>query len=224
MPPKRPVSRGDPGVVEVDRVLAPALERLGKVDEDRVQLALVLQLLRAEQDLVDLQVVVEVELDARVVLQHLEADRVLAAEELLVRIDADVEVVGEQIVVGAIAAVLAAQDVGARRTRPASRGACAWRRAAAAGRGRRRLVGRRSPFPAATCRTSRRCAAGVRRGATGGPSARARGSRREAHHHRRPLEVLQRAEQLLAAGGGRRPVVLLAEDEHQRRLDLRRRR
>ena len=47
--------------------------------------------------------------------EHPEADRVLAGDRLLVRIDADVEVVEEQIVVGAVAPVLAAQDVGARR-------------------------------------------------------------------------------------------------------------
>ena len=69
----------------------------------------------AEQDLVDVEVGVEIELNARVVLQHLEADRVLAADRLLLRIDADVEVVVQQIVVGAISAVFAAQDVGARR-------------------------------------------------------------------------------------------------------------
>ena len=48
-------------------------------------------------------------------LQHLEADRVLAADRLLLRIDADVEVVVEQVVVRAVAAVFAAQDVRARR-------------------------------------------------------------------------------------------------------------
>ena len=57
---------------------------------------------------------VEIELDARVVLQHPEADRVLAADELFLRIDAHIEVVGEQVIVRAIAAVLAAQDIGAR--------------------------------------------------------------------------------------------------------------
>ena len=51
------------------RTSRPALQRLGKVDEDRVELALVLQRRRAEQDLVDVEVGVEVELDARVVLR-----------------------------------------------------------------------------------------------------------------------------------------------------------
>ena len=202
------------------------MQRLGKVDEDGVELALVLQRRRAEQDLVDVQVGVQIELDARVVLQHLEANRVLAAEELLLRIDADVEVVGEQVVVGAIAPVLAAQDVRARRRR--------WLRS-------RRLPGRRCG-----CRRRR-----LRRGSIVGAAvlaeqvlvepaddvlqafdavpgtSRARelvALAREAHHDRRPLQVLQRAEQLLAAGRRRRAVVLVAEDEHQRRLDLRRRR
>jgi len=43
-----------------------------------------------------------------------EADGVLAADELLFRLDADVEIIEEQIVVGAIPAVPAAQDVGMR--------------------------------------------------------------------------------------------------------------
>ena len=42
------------------------------------------------------------------------------------RIDADVETVGQQVVVGAVAAVFAAQDVGAgRRTQQAARTAAA---------------------------------------------------------------------------------------------------
>src|SRR5262245_65457803 len=67
----------------------------------------------------------QVELDAVVVLEHLEANGVLAAEGLLFRIDAHVEVVVEQIVVGAMPAILAAQEVrlrrGGRRLRMAHR-------------------------------------------------------------------------------------------------------
>ena len=74
-----------------------------------------LSVARPEHDLVDVQVGVQIELNARVVLQHPEADAVLAGDELLLGIDADVEVIGEQIVVGAIPPVFAAQDVGARR-------------------------------------------------------------------------------------------------------------
>ena len=59
----------------------------------------------------------QVELDARAVLKHPEADGVLAAEELLVGIDADIEVVVEQIVVGAIRPLAAAQNVVASRNR-----------------------------------------------------------------------------------------------------------
>ena len=138
MPPNRPGLARRSGVVEVDRVLAPALERLGKIDEDRVQLALVLQLLGAEEDLVHGEVVVQVELDARVVLQHLEPDGVLAAEELLVRIDADVEVIGQQVIVRSVATVLAAQDVRARRCGRHLRRRGLWRRGRT---GSGRLVG-----------------------------------------------------------------------------------
>ncbi len=54
----------------------------------------------------------QVELNARAVLEHLEADGDLSADELLLRVDADIQMIEEQIVVGAIRAVLAAQDVG----------------------------------------------------------------------------------------------------------------
>src|ERR1019366_10235177 len=80
---------------------------------------------RAEENLVDATRFMQVELDARAVLEHLEADGVLAADELLLGIDADVEMVEEQVVVGAIRPVLAAQDVGVRgglrRARPAKK-------------------------------------------------------------------------------------------------------
>ena len=56
----------------------------------------------------------QIELDAVVVLEHLEADGVFAADEFLFRIDANIEMVVEQIVISAIGAVCAAQDVGAR--------------------------------------------------------------------------------------------------------------
>ena len=44
--------------------------------------------------------------------EHLEADRVRSADELLVGIDAEIEVVEEQIVVGAIRSIGAAQQIG----------------------------------------------------------------------------------------------------------------
>jgi hypothetical protein len=62
---------------------------------------------------------VEVQLDARVVLKHLEADGVDAREEFLFGVDADIEVVVEEVVVGAVAAVFAAED--ARPVRGLSR-------------------------------------------------------------------------------------------------------
>lgn len=50
--------------------------------------------------------------NARVVLQHLEADGIDPAEEFLLGLDAHVQVVIEKIVVGSVAAVFAAKQVG----------------------------------------------------------------------------------------------------------------
>src|SRR6266550_1992799 len=100
---------GRPRVIEVNRILASGAQRLREIDEHRVELARVLQRGIPEQDFIDLQIRVQIHLDARVVLQHPEADGVLAADELPRGIDADVEVIGEQVVVGAVLPVLAAQ-------------------------------------------------------------------------------------------------------------------
>ena len=99
---------GIPGVVEIDRVDPAGVEGLREINEDGAEFALVLQLCRAKEDLVDVERLLEVELDARVVLEHLEADSVLPADEFLVGVDADIEMVEEQIVVGAIWAVRSA--------------------------------------------------------------------------------------------------------------------
>ncbi len=99
------------GIVEVDGVLAPGVQRLRKIDEHGAKLAFVLQRGSPEQNLVDIERRVQVELNTRVVLEHLEADRVLPADDFLIRVDADVEVVVEQVVVGAIGAVGAAEDI-----------------------------------------------------------------------------------------------------------------
>ncbi len=53
----------------------------------------------------------QIELDAPAVLQHPEADGVLPLKELLFRIDANIEVVKQQIVIGAIGSIGAAQNV-----------------------------------------------------------------------------------------------------------------
>src|ERR1039457_3196799 len=103
-----------PRVVKVDGVHAAGAERLREVHEDGAGVALVMERGGAEQNLVDVERFMQVELDARVVLKHLEAEGVLAADELLFRVDADVEMVEEQIVVGAMRPVLAAEDVGVR--------------------------------------------------------------------------------------------------------------
>src|SRR5258708_5089962 len=63
-------------------------------------------------DLIVFQVVVEIQLNACVVLEHLEPDRVPATDKLLLRIDANIEIIEEQIIVGTIAAILTAEDVG----------------------------------------------------------------------------------------------------------------
>src|SRR5271156_2108438 len=58
---------------------------------------------------------VQVELDARVVLEYLEANGIFSPDELLLWIDAHIQMVEEQIVVGAILAVSSAQNVSPRR-------------------------------------------------------------------------------------------------------------
>ena len=103
-----------PGVVKVDRIHLAGAQRLGKIDKHGAGIALVLERVVAQENLVDVQRVAQVELDARAVLEHPEADRVLAAETLLVGIDANVQVVIEQVVVGAVRSVRAAQHVIAR--------------------------------------------------------------------------------------------------------------
>src|SRR5262245_21844920 len=89
-------------------------EALGKVHEDRVELASVFQLCRAQQDPVDIQVVKQIELDPSVVLEHPESDRVLTADELLFGINPDVEIIRKQIIVSSMLAIFAAKNVGAR--------------------------------------------------------------------------------------------------------------
>ena len=97
-----------------ERVAADALKLL-EVDEHGVDLTLEGERRRVHLDLLDREVRVEIDLNPGVVLQHPETDAVLAADQLLRRVDADVEVVVAEIVVGAIAAVLATKDVGAAR-------------------------------------------------------------------------------------------------------------
>mgnify|MGYP001286971208 CR=1 FL=1 len=97
------------GVVEVDAVLLPGLELPRKVDKHRVQLTSVLKRLPLQEDLVDGEVTVQIELDPLVLTQHAEADRVPAAKRPGLRVYADIEMVVQQVVVGAIAAVLPSQ-------------------------------------------------------------------------------------------------------------------
>ena len=53
-------------------------------------------------------------MDARGVAEHFEADGIFTADEFLFGIDADVQMVGEKIIIGAIGAVFAAKEIGAR--------------------------------------------------------------------------------------------------------------
>src|SRR5262249_49924199 len=52
-----------------------------------------------KNNFVNLQVLVEIQLDARVILQHAKANRILAADEFLFRIDANIQVIEKQVVV-----------------------------------------------------------------------------------------------------------------------------
>jgi hypothetical protein len=80
---------------------------------------------------------VQIDLNAIVVGQHPEADRIRPAKEFLVRVESDVEVVVQQIVVGAIASVVAKENLGPGERCPLARSLRGGRRC------RRRRVGRR---------------------------------------------------------------------------------
>ena len=101
--------------MELDLVDAPFAQGIREIDKDGARIARVFQFGRIQQNAVHLQRIVKIQLNARVVLQHPETDGVLSTQELLLRIHAHIEVVREQIVVSAIPAVLATQDVGVRR-------------------------------------------------------------------------------------------------------------
>src|SRR6185437_11213064 len=102
-------------VVEIDRVGLPGPQRLRKIHEHRSRVALILQRRLAKKDLVNLERVVEVKLNARPILQHLEANRILAADRLCVRINTNIQVVIQQIVIGSIRPISAAQYIGPGR-------------------------------------------------------------------------------------------------------------
>lgn len=93
--------------MEVETVFFSGFESIGVVDEYRVELALEGKFLGIEYDLVDREVAVQIELDTVVVCQHSKTDGHLAANRLGLGRHADVEVVIGEIIVGAIASVLA---------------------------------------------------------------------------------------------------------------------
>ena len=90
----------------------PALSIDGEIDKYRALIALVFQLGRAHYDLVHVERLGKLELDAVVVLEHLETNGRFAADVLFIGVDADIEVIIDKIVIGAIPAVFAAKLVG----------------------------------------------------------------------------------------------------------------
>ncbi len=86
-------------------------EGRGEVDVEGAAVAVVLQDGWAKGDFVDLEGRIELELDAGAVFEHFEADGVGSGDELLLRVDAEVEVVIEEVVVGAVGAVGAAEEI-----------------------------------------------------------------------------------------------------------------
>ncbi len=97
--------------MEFDRVRASLGECRGEVQPHGVELSIESQSLPAEENLVDLQLGVEIELDPGVISEHAETYRVLSADDMTLGIHADVQVIGDQIVVGTVAPVLAPQNV-----------------------------------------------------------------------------------------------------------------
>src|ERR1700722_18987286 len=69
---------GITGVVEINGVGATRVKSLGKIDEHRILSALVLQWSGAQQNLVNVEEMIEVDLEERIVLEHAEVNRMLA--------------------------------------------------------------------------------------------------------------------------------------------------
>jgi hypothetical protein len=101
-------------VVEVDGVLSACFQGLWEVDEDCACIAPVAEPTPVEKYFVDLQSGMQIELDAFAILKHPEANGVFALKIFFVRVDTDIEVVEEQIIVGAIGPVSAAQYISSR--------------------------------------------------------------------------------------------------------------
>src|SRR6185437_14735010 len=102
-------------VVEDDGVVAALAQRGRKIDKDGAVVARVAERRGTEEDTVDLEVRIKIKLNSGAVLEHAEADGIAAGDEFPGRIDANAEVVIKQIVVAAVGAVGAAQDVGVGR-------------------------------------------------------------------------------------------------------------
>ena len=64
----------------------------------------------------------QIQLDAPAVPEHPETDGVFALKELLLRVDANIQVVKQQVVIGPIGPIGAAQDIAPRRPAGGDRG------------------------------------------------------------------------------------------------------
>jgi len=113
------------GVVKVNGVCLAGPKRLRKIDEHRAVVTGVLQCGRAEKDFVDIELIGQVDLNARGILNHAETNRVAPADELLCGIDPNRKVVVEKIVVGAERTVSPAKHV---QSRGNGRSGVRWRR------------------------------------------------------------------------------------------------
>ena len=115
------------GVIEIDGVNATGVQHLREVHKDCAGVAFILKRRCAQENLIDLQRVSQIKLDSHIVFEHLEANGVLAADEFLFRINADIKMVEEQVIVGAIRPISAAQDVKPRRLAMSARTQRHWR-------------------------------------------------------------------------------------------------
>src|SRR5262249_6988128 len=102
-------------IIKVDRIRFAGFERLRKIDKNGSRITSVFQGGGAHRYLVDVEVIVEVKLNAVVVTQHFESNRVLASDGFLVGINTNIETVRKQIVIRTILTVFTAQNVGTRR-------------------------------------------------------------------------------------------------------------
>ncbi|MBV6504871.1 MAG: hypothetical protein ILNGONEN_00426 [Syntrophorhabdaceae bacterium] len=100
-----------PGIMKIDAVSLAGFQPFGKIDKHGVELACVLQRLAVEQNAVDLHVVKQIDLNALIIREHFKPDRVESGKIFLCYAQAHVEIIKQQIIVGAIWPVAAAQRI-----------------------------------------------------------------------------------------------------------------